>query len=1176
MYLSDIEIIGFKSFAQKIKLKFNGGLSAIVGPNGCGKTNIVDAIRWVLGEKKASTLRSDVMENVIFNGTKNRKPLSMAEVTITFDNNKQTLPTDYTEVAITRRLFRNGDSEYFINKTPCRLKDINDLFMDTGIGPDSYSVIELKMIDAILSGNADDRRSMFEEAAGIKKYKQRRKETFKKLENVQTDTERLSDIVQEVRKNVNSLARQASKTKRYNQYLSRLTELELYLLKTDMSRILKKRETLESSLNKKITERQKIEDSLQESELSLKELKEKLNHLDNKYTKTNNTSNEIAANIASAQKTAAVNEEKLNNLNDTEKRLLDEIRETNNNIKKLNNEIEQITELRTSLEEQKSILAKQRSNAEATKQNIHDDHRTLQNQVNTLQNEYNNINSRAESLRKLLERNQSRKNILEQKLDNNYTELYNYNTQSEELQNQLSTSENKTEELQDTINTKKQILDKTKARKTELDNKNTEIKRQINDLQNLVGNRISSVEFLNSLVDGKDVTKFLNTSKDWHPTSDKTLLGEIIGCDENLRIAVSAALGESAHFFIIDNETDANEAIELLKKHNKGKTGFINRKLIPTQTKPTKPETNNNIIGQLSEIVRVDDKTRDFLRLAFPDTIIVTNTETAKQLATSGKALRAVSLDGTVYEANGTIKGGSFSQKEGLWVGKKEKLKSLNEEIAKINTQIQQLNTKAKQLSTQAQSIDIGKAETELQNAIKAHTDNENTIRRLHLQKESLERNIANTHDNSTRYSDEIAEITEETTNYLKELTEIAEKSETLLTSLTEKRTLLTQLTTKAEESERQLKNIEFKLIRKDADIKTTDAENTRIKANITEQQNRIISHENQLKNLAKQRSTLTEQSIELNQTLATNESELEGANEKLRTLAHERRIIAEQYDQYFAEYELQRKNLDKLKDTIHHTEIELTEITTQLHHLIEKAHEQHQIDITDITPEPPQDFDPTNARNETHELRQKLNELGSINFMALEEFETQSERLDFYEKQLNDLLESEKILKKTIEEINRTAEQNFRDTFDKVQTNFHMLFKKLFGEEGEATLELENGDILETDITITAKPPNKRPQSIKMLSGGEKTLTAIALLFAIYLVKPSPFCILDEVDAPLDDANIEKFITLIKDFRHETQFLIVTHNKKTMEAAETLYGITMQEDGISKVVSVKLSTGAA
>lgn len=1176
MYLSDIEIVGFKSFAQKIKLKFNGGLSAIVGPNGCGKTNVVDAIRWVLGEKKASTLRSDVMENVIFNGTKDRKPLSMAEVTITFDNNKQILPTDYTEVAITRRLFRNGDSEYFINKTPCRLKDINDLFMDTGIGPDSYSVIELKMIDAILSGNVDDRRSMFEEAAGIKKYKQRRKETFKKLENVQTDTERLNDIIQEVRKNVNSLSRQASKTKRYNQYLSRLKELDLCLLKTDMSRMLDKRDSLESQLNEKITERQKFEVALQESELSLKELKEKLNHLDNKYTKANNTSSELAANIASAQKTTAVNEEKLNSLNETEKRLKDEIRETENAIKKLNNDIEQIAELRKSLEEEKIAFAQKRSEAENTKQDIRNEHRALQNEVNALQNEYNNLSSRSESLRKLLERNESRKSMLEQKLDNNSTELFSYNTQLDELHAELTTAESKTDELRDAINDKRQLLEDAKARKAQLDNQITDIKRQINDLHNLAGSRKSSVEFLNSLVDGKDVTKFLNTSKDWSFAGDKVLLGEIVGCDEDIRIAVSAALAEAAHYFIVDNETFADEAIELLKKNNKGKTGFICREQIPAQPKPPKSEKSNDIIGTLSEIVRVDDKIRDFLRLTFSDTLIVTNQQTAKQLTASGKALRAVSLDGTVYEANGTIKGGSYSQKEGLWVGKKEKLKSLNEEIAKINSQIQDLNTKIEQLTAQAQSIVISKAESDRDIAEKALKENENSIQRLLLQKESIKRNIANTLDNSTRYSDEIAEITEESANSSDELAEIANKSDSLLASLKEKRTVLAQLSAKADESERQLKDIEFKLIRKDADIKTADTDIERIKANITEQQNRKISRENQLRELAEQRRLLTEQSIELSQTLATNENELELTNEKLRTLSHERRIIAEQYDQYFAEFELQRKNYDKLKDAIHHSEIELTEINSQMNNMLEKARDQYETEIADINIEIPEDFDHAAARTETYDLRQKLNELGSINFMALEEFETQSERLDFYEKQLNDLLESEKILKETIEEINRTAEQNFRDTFDKVRANFQMLFKKLFGDEGDADIGLESGDVLEADITITAKPPNKRPQSIKMLSGGEKTLTAIALLFSIYLVKPSPFCILDEVDAPLDDANIEKFIALIKDFRHETQFLIVTHNKKTMEAAETLYGITMQEDGVSKVVSVKLSAGAA
>ena len=385
MYLSDIEIVGFKSFAQKIKLKFNGGLSAIVGPNGCGKTNVVDAIRWVLGEKKASTLRSDIMENVIFNGTKDRKPLSMAEVTITFDNNKSILPTEYSEVAITRRLFRSGDSEYFINKTACRLKDISDLFMDTGIGPDSYSVIELKMIDAILSGNVDDRRSMFEEAAGIKKYKQRRKETYKKLENVQTDTERLNDIIQEVRKNVNSLSRQASKTKRYNQYLTRLKELDMCLLKDDMANFSSKKETLLAEHTNLEDERIKTEQAIADSELTLKELKEQLNHIDNKYSKTNNTVNELSQKIAEANRTSAVNNEKLNSYAETESRLNKEIEENKQAIANLSAESEQIKANIQAIEEKIKQLQIEKNSAEQNKQNIRNDHRTISGEVNAKQ-----------------------------------------------------------------------------------------------------------------------------------------------------------------------------------------------------------------------------------------------------------------------------------------------------------------------------------------------------------------------------------------------------------------------------------------------------------------------------------------------------------------------------------------------------------------------------------------------------------------------------------------------------------------------------------------------------------------------------------------------------------------------------------------------------------------------
>lgn len=1176
MYLSDIEIVGFKSFAQKIKLKFNGGLSAIVGPNGCGKTNVVDAIRWVLGEKKASTLRSDIMENVIFNGTRDRKPLSMAEVTITFDNNKSILPTDYSEVSITRRLFRSGDSEYFINKTACRLKDISDLFMDTGIGPDSYSVIELKMIDAILSGNVDDRRSMFEEAAGIKKYKQRRKETYKKLENVLTDTERLNDIIQEVRKNVNSLSRQASKTKRYNQYLTRLKELDMCLLKDDMSNFTAKKSSLLSEHSNLEEQRFKTEQEIADSELTLKELKEQINHIDNKYSKTNNTVNELSQKIAEANRTSAVNNEKLNSYSETEARLNKEIEESKQSIANLTSESEQIKANIQTIEEKIKQLQIEKNSAEQNKQNIRNDHRTISGEVNAKQNEYNSQKTKSESLSILIQRNNDKSKSLQMKLESTEQELFKYETQLKELASELGSVQQIKPDLEIEITDAKASLESQKIKKSEIENEINSVKQQINDRLNLISSRKSSVEFLNSLVDGREVTKFLSSDKDWKYDGEKALLGELVGCDEELRTAVSAALGEAAHFFIVDEKANADAAIALLQKNNKGKTGFVCRDLIPNAPTTHFNSKSDDVIGLLSELVRVDDKIRNLLRHLLGNTVIVRTEQAAIELTANSQVDRAVTLDGTVFESAGVIRGGSFSQKEGLWVGKKERLKSLETEITSLNKELESFKSQIAKLESESKAIDLHSAEQKLESANRKLKENENQTQRLTMQKESLNRNIKMTQENSTRYAEEINEIKEESNKSQLDLEELNISLETLLKSLRLKRDEMGKISAKLDESDKVLKEFEYKIIQSEAELKSAHADKNRINSNRIATESKISEKNKELTELSELRIKLADSSVEISQTLAISQSEMESANEKLHTLAHDRRVIAEQYDQYFSEFELRRKDYDKLKDKIHKIDIELAEIGSHIQNLFEKAMEQYQTEISEINVEIPEDFEPATARAEALDLRAKLSELGNVNFMALDEFETQSERLDFYENQLNDLLESEKILRETIEEINSTAEHNFRETFDKVRANFQMLFKKLFGEEGDADIGLESEDLLESDITITAKPPNKRPQSIKMLSGGEKTLTAIALLFAIYLVKPSPFCILDEVDAPLDDLNVDKFVNLIKDFSTETQFLIVTHNKKTMEAAETLYGITMQEDGISKVVSVKLNTSAA
>ncbi len=1176
MYLSELEIVGFKSFAQKTKLKFAQGLSAVVGPNGCGKTNVVDAIRWVLGEKKASTLRSDVMENVIFNGTKDRKPLSMAEVSITFDNTKKVLPSDYNEIVVTRRLYRNGESEYLLNKAHCRLKDILDLFMDTGIGSDSYSVIELKMVDAILSGKVDDRRAMFEEAAGIKKYKARRKESLKKLDNVRQDMERIQDILQEVRKNVNSLSRQAAKTKRYNQYLSELKTLETELYAREYIHFHNIKVNLEKS-------RENIEKSIINYEINLSDRqnditrkKENLRNIEAEYNTLIEKEKKLISDIADIKRQIAVNSEKIISFDKTKERISSEIGESKR--------VQQLLEaesgkLKSDYESGISELSSIRAKLLELKQD-RDNSLTLANEqernVNNLRNEIIQLKNRIDSINNLLLRSKDKKSNIERKIQILAEDKLKLMKQQEDLEDDKRSVDKQYPLLREELSEAEKKLNTELEKKASLENEIEKLKLKISELKNLSGSKKASLDFLNSLVDNSESVKFLSGNNNWYGSSEKLILGEAIGTDDEYRIAILAALSDKAHSFVVDSHDNALDGINLLRSASKGKSGFVTSKQFRKFDPPGDLPEIDGVHGWLTELIRVDDNIRNMLRGVLGKTLIVSNTDVAMNLIKTSQADGCVTLDGIFVDKNGFVFGGSVSKQEGQWVGKKEKIIKLKEEIENLGKEIDTTEKMLSELSLELQSIDINSIRREIGNLELRIQENRKLADQMDIKSESISTNISMIEENTDRLHDEINEIQSDDSGMNDEISSI---NETLAT----KNNSLNQLVRQLEEMRGQynakqeiFRNAEIDVINSENNIKSMKSDLDRTSSEL----NRIIE---KIHRMSKESEDFDGQKDAILDSLESDNLKLENLNGELENVKAERETksvnkqnLSEKLELFESEYEQLQKEFEKVKDGLHQVQIQETEVNSNINNITERVIEQYNVEIQTIQVDENPDYDIKISRNQIHEIKEKLSQLGNVNFMALEEYEIQNERLEFYEKQMNDLTEAEKTLLETIEEINSTAEKNFRNTFDSIRNNFIMLFKKLFGPDGECDLHLESDDLLESDIVITAKPPNKRPHSIEMLSGGEKTLTAIALLFAIYLVKPSPFCILDEVDAPLDDANIDKFVSLIKDFSIDTQFLIVSHNKKTMESAETLYGVTMQEDGVSKVVAVRLDNSAA
>jgi chromosome segregation protein len=1172
MYLSNLDIIGFKSFANKTKFKFSDGITALVGPNGCGKTNIVDAIRWVLGEQKKSILRSDIMEDVIFNGTRTRKPLGMAEVILTLQNTKQILPTEYSEVTITRRLFKNGESQYLLNNTQCRLRDISDLFMDTGMGADSYSVIELKMVEAILSGKPEERRGLVEEAAGVRKYKQRRKEASRKLQNIQNDLLRITDIVSEVEKLVNSLYRQASKTRRFNKLTEELKSLEVNLLYHQFDNYNNQSITLNDVFDNIKQKKHEKSRELQEDEKSFNGLKDKLSALEDKYQQMMEKENSLNIKISTSSKDIAVTNEKISSLIAAQERIENELSENEKSNENIMDNLAKTKESMNNLKAQRQIIETELSDKQKERDELKDKVMFINNELSSKNDEIRNNENKITNNINEIENGKNTKEKLLKSIEQGKKEINGHKVNLENQIKEIELQESKKQDYQKSIENLENTIKQSQEEKISLNTDIENLRDNITQKNNELNKKQASLDFLESLIDSDDTTKYLLKESDWIEKDKAVLLSDILEVDEEYRVGLAAALGEYSNYIVVDNKKAAENAISKLKESNKGKASFICKDMIPSVDPPDSSNHKHGVIHPVSEIVRTDEKIKNVLRIILGNTLLVKNSETAWKVTENGNVNCAVTLDGEIIRNKAFIRGGSKSPKEGLSIGKQDRINKIKSDIYTLKNVISELEKKLKDTKQKFDNIDLMDFTNQLRNLQSEKSKHDDYISRLNYNARTIEQNISVLLKNNELFQSEIANI-DERKNVLEN--DIKTTEEKLA----------------AFKEEQSIKSAELKNYQDKLRIKEDEYHETEIKKLRYDQQ--VISLEKDLETLNIRITELEENRSKRKKEKELNNDDIENYRSLTKELDEEIIILSKQLDEIKTNKSLigkdisnlkeeisglslvinqLRKEYDKLIEEIHQQELKLNELNTKLENVVARAYEAYEIDLrnTDIVLDDSFSIDET--KNEVNSIKNKLANLGNVNFMALEEYEVQNERLQFYSQQVEDLKNSEINLLETIEEINHTAQEKFNETFGYVNNHFKTLFKTLFGKDGEAELMLADGDPLEADIEIIAKPPGKRPRSIEGLSGGEKTLTAIALLFAIYLVKPSPFCILDEVDAPLDDANIDRFINLIRDFSKDTQFLIVTHNKKTMEEADSLYGITMEEEGVSKVVSVRLT----
>ena len=1190
MYLSKLEILGFKSFAQKTTVNFNSGVTSIVGPNGCGKTNIVDAIRWCLGEQRSSALRSDKMENVIFNGTSVKKPMGMAEVSLTIENTKGILPTEFSEVTITRRIFRSGESEYLLNKNLCRLKDITNLFMDTGIGANAYSVIELKMVETILSNKAEERRTMFEEAAGVNKYKLRRRLALRKLDEVKTDLIRVNDIVSEVEKKVASLERQAKKADKYNRISAELKEMEIDLSEREYTLFnfqkknskLKKEESLQQKI-KLDSELAELDDKIKTAKNDLREIEFQL-----KAKRTEVTSQ--TEKIYNVQKNLSVNEERVKSLESNIERYKQELEELKSQLeinkssiqenlinfdeikKQISFKEEEKKDVKFKIEQHEEQLNKKRADLKSFSDGLLEKFKEITNRENELSNINKSLEAKNQSISKLKDRINS--------LTNNIAKTVGF---IEELNQEKEDTEYKLKETE-TIYSKKQAekdnlekeLNKLKEKELEDRTALSSLKEKIGFIQNLIDN-------LEGVSKG---AKALIEDNTW-ALKDKALLAYVGDTADKYKNAVEASLKNNLNNILVETFEDLKNGISFLNNNEIGKASFYvtgeNRKEnkgifekignAGIKRKIKKLQKEDAFLGWTRDFIQADKKWMSFFEKVLSKTAVVESFDKAFELSTKYYGFNFVTLNGDYVGNDGIVEAGSEIKLDDSLFGRKQHLENLKNEFPQRERDLEKLKNEIEHLEGVINNIDL---------------------KILSDKGKLLVNDIANVEKQIVQFEFEKKRAADEIEKSRREVQELAAESNRIDNERVKLDEILSAQTEEKQKADKRKENLEneFKELEEEYNslIKRLNKINLELERALGEKKN----IENSI--------TRARDSIEIiNKSTSKRESDISSSGEEkgalkilieekyneLNELESEKEILIKDENEIDGKHKSSQSEISALENTreqiqkdkeiileqMHSADIKLNELNMKISNLKENIKEDYSITLEEKIFDDLDSFDFEMRTDEVHALKQQVKNLGPINSLAYSEFEEEKERFEFLSKQKNDLIESEKDIVKTIEEINNTAQTKFMETFEQIRGHFVNIFRGLFNPGDEADLKIEeNADPLEAKIEIVAKPKGKRPTSIELLSGGEKTLTAIALLFAIYLVKPSPFCILDEIDAPLDDANIDRFTKIIEDFSRETQFIVVTHNKRTMEAAQILYGVTMQDEGISKLVSVRFN----
>ena len=1180
MYLKRLELQGFKSFADKTILELMPGITTVIGPNGSGKSNISDAIRWVLGEQSMKSLRGTKSLDIIFAGTQNRKSLGFAEASLVFDNSDGALPIEYTEVTVTRKIYRSGETGYYINKVPCRLKDVLELFMDTGIGKDGYSIIGQGKIDEILSNKSEDRRHIFEEAAGIVKYRTRKQESEKKLEHTKLNLLRINDILTEIEGNLEPLQMQADKAKKYLNLREELKNIEIGLFvyniekyKQDLEKVVQDIEIMQSQCNDEEGRLERVKILKEELKSSIDEITETIENMSNIGFESQKQIEQLNSDINVAKTRIANN-------NENNDRYLKEIEEQNAKIKELKDEIEQKEAKKDNLKQNKEKFEKELNEKQAeldklteklsskeleiegykhTVEENTDKKYELQSEINAQNINYQNFEKRQAQIK--------------QEMQSTISELDGTRLNKEDIAKQFNEIENKKNKAQNSLN-------EVSKQREEANQKIKSFESNINILSSEMRIKESRLKFLIETEKEKEgyIKSVKSLLKDCENIKElgkgmNGVLANIIEVPDDLQTAIEMCLGASLQNIVTETETDAKRLVEHLRKNNLGRASFLPISSVRGKKLDKIKGNESGVIGIASDLVKYNKKYEQIILNLLGRTVIVDKMDTAIKVAKqNGYTFRIVTTEGDLINPSGAITGGSVAKKTVNILGRGKEIEKLEKEIKNLKQKIEKLENDKQNyeesiegilelsanLEKELQEIDITYA-TEKQKVISINENIEKLEKRLNRLKEeqaNLEKQKEEAVSTKGDLQVEINKIVEQNEELSKIITEFAELNkddQKYIDDLNFDITNLKISVSSFDESEASIQEIQ-----------------ERINQELENAHTSIENKNTQIEQIKKDNEELEKSIQETLQKIEEVKESVNSSSSKIEELKKERAQKSEKLSKQEDEITAKFKVIEDLKGQLVKLDVKKTKIEEDINGIINKMWEEYE-----LTPNNAEQYQkPENValtQRRVNNLRTEIRELGSVNVDSIEEYKNLKDRYDFMSEQRLDLENTMSKLRKVISDMTQIMKEQFKEKFKVINKNFGEVFAELFGG-GKAELTLEDEEnILECGIDITVQPPGKKLQNMMLLSGGEKAFTAIALLFAILKINPAPFCVLDEIEAALDDVNVFRYADYLKKFTDHTQFLVITHRKGTMEVADTVYGVTMEESGISKLLSMKL-----